>query len=453
MPEYERRSRLASDAFEFATGGQAIMFGRLRTYIYNRFYPQPPPNPQLPSNAAFGYRWRALQGVPNELTTFDLDAGLAPGLYVAFAPINLDDTIEPFGGGGGPGPVYVVPGVPSAAVTTVINQGRANPPPGQAELFNNATPQRLAEITGFLDYAASCLNSINATATGAQLLQRLDGGPTSVFISPSMFSNQTFAGGPAYVNGLTAAIQAYDGGRPFNRAQLTALVNQRYATIDSLLARFNQLATDMNNLPLASLFTQYNPAGPGFLYSFFRFRGERMTGRNLMNWLSDGGFSAFDANVRTFARVFEGITVRQYFLLALNIILYPVAPPGAGASAGVKFHVINENDNVLGSAGFRPPAVGLAHELMHAMHYGRGTSPGFEINDFTTTAAELLFAGIGPFATQPITENAIRAQWNTIPVGNLHPSNVWAAPAQRLIYEPPVAPMTRQTLRAMMGCI
>ncbi|WP_437295557.1 hypothetical protein [Sorangium sp. So ce426] len=423
------------------------MFGRLGRYIYNLIYLQPP------SNAAFGYRWRAQQGVPNQLSTFDLTVGVAPGLYVAFAPLNLDTTIEPFGGGGGPGPVYAVPGAPSAAVTAVINQGRANPPLGQDGLFNNATPLRLAEITGFLGYAASCLDSINATTAGALLLQRLNGGPKSVFISPSMFSNQTFAAGPAYVNGLTAAIQAYAGGQPFDRAQLTALVNQRYAAIRSLGGRFNQLAADMNTLPLASLFTQYNAAGPGFLYSYFRFRGQRMTGQNLMNWLSDGGFSAFDNNVRTFARVFENITVREYFLLALNIILYPVAPPGAGVGAGVKFHVINENDNVLGSAGFRPPAIGLAHELMHAMHYGRGTSPGSDINHFTTTAAELLFAGIGPFAAESITENAIRAQWNTIPVGSLHPSNVWAAPAPRLIYEPPVAPMTRQALRTAMRCI
>ena len=90
---------------------------------------------------------------------------------------------------------------------------------------------------------------------------------------------------------------------------------------------------------------------------------------------------------------------------------------------------------------------------MHAMHYGRGTAPGYEINHFTSTAAELLFTGIGPFANEPITENTVRGQWATIPAPAIDPSNVWAAPALRTVYDLPTGGNTAATLRVASGMI
>jgi len=427
-----------------------FLVGTLARYINNWIYPQPP------ANAAYGYHWQAGQGVPNQLQIYDLaNAAPGPGVYVVFNAALLDALVDPFGRGmGGPGTVFPVPLAPSAAMTTLINNVRHNPPPGEAALFNNVTQQRLADLSSFLSYTGQCLDIIDHTAAGHQLFQNLGNAIGPVFISPAtMGGNQTFAGGPNYVNQLTVALRDYSSNGTLDSGLLRPIIDAHYAATQGTLARYNQLADDLNNLPLYSLFLRDDRFPPNFLKSFFRFRGRRFTGQNLMNWLSTGGFSAFDLNMRTFARSEQGVLVRTYFLLALNIVLYPSAPAGTGAGAGVKFNTRNEGDNVLGSADFRPPAVGLSHELMHAMHYGHGTAPGFDIGHFTTTSAELLFAGIGPFANQAVTENAIRGQWGTIPGPAIDASNVWAAPALRRTYEPPPLGTTPATMRAQMRCI
>ena len=172
-----------------------------------------------------------------------------------------------------------------------------------------------------------------------------------------------------------------------------------------------------------------------------------------MDWLSPNGFPAFDQNLRTLNTVFQGVSIRQAFLLAMNIVLYSAVPPGAGTGSGIRFNVRNVSDNDLNSADFRPPAIGLAHELMHAMHYGRGTASGPEFGNFLTTAAELLFSGIGPFANEPITENAVRGQWGTIPGHFIDASNTWANPALRTIYDRPAANQTAKDLRDLTFCI
>ena len=423
--------------------------------LYNNFvYPKPP------TNASYGFRWQAGQGVPNQLSVFDMSQ-VGSGIYVAFPAHYLDATYDPFGrlGAPGPGPVFVVPGAPSAAMTSLIDNVKINPPVNQGPLFFNVTNQRLRDLTGFLTYAATCLNIINNTAAGVQLFNRINNAPRPVFITPAnpdmtgVAGNQTFPGPTAYVNTLTSAIKNYAANQPMPVQQIVAIVNQRYAAINGTLARFNQLATDMNNLPLCSLFVDQAAFTPNFLHTYFRFEGNRFTGQNLLTWLSAQGFPRFDLNLRNFNNPAHHVQARVFFLLALNIVLYGAVPPGAGSGATITFHVRNEGQNRLASPDFRPPAIGLAHELMHAMHYGYGTSPGWANQHFTTTAAELLFSGIGPFAAEPITENAIRGQWATIPAVAIDASNVWGAPALRTIYTPPIAPQTPRTLRALEHCI
>ncbi len=427
------------------------MFGFLRgigSLIYNLVYPKPP------RDARYGFRWRRGQGVPNALTIYDLGGGTVPaGVYVAFNYQSLPTGVDVFGRTAGMGTVYPTPAAPSAAVNNLVSDVRRNPPDDEEDYWDNVTTARLRDITGFLSYAANCLDLIDQTNAGHQLLQALDGGQRPVFITPAPLLNQTFGGGAASVNTLTTIVQRFDRGSAIDAAAIRAMVEQRYANVGGTLAKYNQLAADMNDLPLCSLFANENAFAQRFLYGFFRFRGARLTGQNLFNWLSDQGFAAFNANLRTFARTHQGVLVRQYFLLALALVLFPAAPAGRGSAAGVEFHVRNELDNVLAAPSFRPPAIGLAHELMHALHYTRGTAPGFDQGHFTTTAAELRFVGITPFQNEPISENQVRAQWNTIPAPGPDPSNVWAAPARRTTYEPPVPPETAQTMRARWGCI
>ena len=80
--------------------------------------------------------------------------------------------------------------------------------------------------------------------------------------------------------------------------------------------------------------------------------------------------------------------------------------PGSGSGSIVSF---NPDRQTIGDGSepwmTRPPAVGLAHELVHAEHSAHGT------NDFTP-AGEDMAVGVPPYDNQPFTENKIRNEWN-----------------------------------------
>ena len=79
--------------------------------------------------------------------------------------------------------------------------------------------------------------------------------------------------------------------------------------------------------------------------------------------------------------------------------------PGEGTDTTVRF---NPDKAVIGDGSkpwmTRPPAVGLAHELVHADHNARGT------NLFDDTGEEMA-VGLYPYDTNDFTENKIRAEW------------------------------------------
>jgi hypothetical protein len=55
-------------------------------------------------------------------------------------------------------------------MTNIIAELRADPPAGEGEMFDGVTDTRRADLTGFLSYAATCLDIINCTkATFAQV--------------------------------------------------------------------------------------------------------------------------------------------------------------------------------------------------------------------------------------------------------------------------------------------
>jgi type VI secretion system secreted protein VgrG len=96
--------------------------------------------------------------------------------------------------------------------------------------------------------------------------------------------------------------------------------------------------------------------------------------------------------------------------------------PGEGTDSTVKF---NPDNPSIGSEPWetRPPAIGLAHELVHAEQASNGThKPGEDVNDgavnpktgdpATVEKDELEAAGIPPYDTYPYNENKIRSEWD-----------------------------------------
>jgi type VI secretion system secreted protein VgrG len=97
--------------------------------------------------------------------------------------------------------------------------------------------------------------------------------------------------------------------------------------------------------------------------------------------------------------------------------------PGSGTDSTVHF---NPDRSVIGSNPWndRPPAIGLAHELIHAEQAGKGvTLNGQDNNDSLPDPSnpggfaqqnqlELQTAGIPPYDNYPYNENKIRAEWD-----------------------------------------
>jgi type VI secretion system secreted protein VgrG len=93
--------------------------------------------------------------------------------------------------------------------------------------------------------------------------------------------------------------------------------------------------------------------------------------------------------------------------------------PGKGADSTVSF----SPDKNSTSKGKRPPAIGLAHELIHAAHNAKGTRDASMVdNDKKPDPAdpskiaqhkkeEIRTVGIAPFDKEPYSENSLRSEW------------------------------------------
>lgn len=94
-----------------------------------------------------------------------------------------------------------------------------------------------------------------------------------------------------------------------------------------------------------------------------------------------------------------------------------------GAGQGSTVHY-NPNRTSIGSEGWqtRPPAIGLAHELVHARHAQEGSidlsqSQNDSVPDpsggtATTYTEEVRTVGLPPYQNEPYSENAIRDDWH-----------------------------------------
>lgn len=414
--------------------GHMFFFGGLYNLLA-QLVASPPPA----AGSGYGFRWRpGMQAPPATLSIYDADA-TPGGLYVVFIPLSLGTTVDPFNRFAA-GPVFPVPAAVSAGLRTLIRNVSANPPPGEAVYFANVTQQRLLDTTGYLTYAAACLAQLEATVPGAQLLAALDASRYPVFITPGLAGmNQTRANDlERGMLGLVTMLTNFEGGQALDRTAIDPLVTLRYPGIARIGARYTALANDINTLPLYSLVVNEGAYSANFLRNQLRFRGAPVDGTLLFNWAVNG-FGVFDVFLRTSDMASQGVKVREFFLLALVLLLGEHAPAGAGCGSSISFDTHLAGINVPLAPGYRPPVVGLAHEMMHSMHYAAGTATG-AYGGWSGTAAELLFSGIQPYQNEPVSENTVRA--------------ALAPPvARRTVYSPPRPNMTVAQARAQFGVI
>jgi hypothetical protein len=398
----------------------------------------PPPPPPLAER--YGFRWQLNGAVPATFQGFNA-ATAAPGVYVTFRPTLLDPDVQLFGNGGTQVPLFALPAAPSQGLINITNQiiQQSNPDQG---LF--VTTPFLRALQGYLDYTNRCLNYIALTAIGQQLLTRLNQSHFAVFIDPGA------AGNGIQVNNSNNSLcqVASQLLQNFNNLNLP-LINQMIVDAipgDTLLARLTQLATDINAMPLYSEFLQENAYPATFLQNHLAYLGGPVDGDDLRNWLMPNDGGAFVNFLQTDATLQNSVRLVYYFRLAVIIRLYAASGAGAGSGSAIYFNVRRDTADPLDLNSTRPPAIGLAHELIHAMHNAYGTQPGLQINEYSTMLAELLCVGLGPFNTAAISENAIRNQWAAIAAQTDATNNI-AAPRRTIYDDPAQSHMTVDAIR------
>ena len=128
--------------------------------------------------------------------------------------------------------------------------------------------------------------------------------------------------------------------------------------------------------------------------------GLNMTGPEVKAWLTAGTMPG---------RL--GDPQKIQLRLATLVGLMPIdswGVPGGGCASTIGFAIDPQSE----MNRQRPPAIGLAHELVHAYFSAKGNQPGHEgPDDPTTVLFEFRCVGLGPWEGAAISENAFRRQW------------------------------------------
>ncbi len=323
-----------------------------------------------------------------------------------------------------------------------------------------------AWVANFEQAVHACLRAINATPSGHAMLVEMENIRTqnaakAVTIVAHPRSNNASAG-----NGLSSQltfVQEIKGGGAMGVATNAALTLAATAAGQGASAATTGawLAGVINNTPRYSIFGRPGHSGSDYKAWMQSLRDVanawlRWSGRDVgyFNQEMYGGGpvtpQAYDIGI-TGAQVqqwmggapLSGIVAdagkRLHAILSTIVALYPHGVAGPGVGSAVRFCA--DPDSEMNQE--RPPAIGLAHELIHAYWSLKGMQPGDEFAgpDSTTILFEYRCVGIGPWDEVAPSENSIRAQWvshayATMANGDPLYARNHRDPGKRIAYEP-----------------
>ncbi len=380
----------------------------------------------------YGCKWSPNQ---DTLTFEKFSLSSISGLYIAFVEPNISD-------GFFSKPVYPLTNASDALIKTLQD---IYPKADKGTLKKNPLIQALQ---GYFDYTNKCLNWLYKTTAGKTVLDKILSGNHYVMITPGDDGNNYSSGtNPNMFKFIASRILRPDVQITGNDQQALLDVLQQASGKNDQDEQFTWLANQINAVPLYSLFQEkpYEYTGTGFLNDEWDGGQTRPTANQLKYWFIPplNAVSILESPTNQAKKV-KGVRLVDFARLSTILVLYNSSPNGAGMSAAVRFD-ININD----MTDLRPPAVGLGHELVHAYYSISGMQPGAESDDYSTTLAELLCVGLGPWEKNPVSENAIRSQW--IPsdlgdgIGDFQYDNRTIGP--RKLYQQPGPQQTPQTMR------
>lgn len=405
---------------------------------FRRFFAPVDPGAPVVPRFGVGFAWQPNTPIAN-FNPVDLHDADPAGLYIGFDEFIL----------GTPGSCFEDVG---SGLGIIFNPLTISVPFEQAlsHLTGIADQNMLQRLEGFLNYTNDCLNYIFAVnPAGQTLLNGLIGAGQKAYVIPSPAGNSyTTGGGPLCLVANTVIDNLYQAAA--NQLGMMQALTAAAGPQPDDNARFDWLADRVNLMPLYSLFVASNAYQAQFLHT----NNLDITGPNLDQWFHNGDNCVFAQGYAVNAAI-QGVVPFRFLKLAVIATLYAHSAAGAGGRALVYFDVKDYAHNTLGvpdENAARPPAIGLAHELVHAYHVTRGMQPGSDFGSWSTTLTELLCVGLGPFAAAPVCENVFRAAWPPAIVPHADVLNDRAIDP-RDTYEPVPMGQTPSDLRNQYGAI
>jgi hypothetical protein len=251
-----------------------------------------------------------------------------------------------------------------------------------------ATKRRIAVASRFSGYhamVASHLTAISHCVAGRSLLTAIAAGGHDVTIVDHALMNQcTTHGSPSGMN--LVAKELYPTTTDTLGPETLAAYNR--AAVGGT-ARARWLADKINATPRYQL-KGYPATAPCNL---------GVTPEQVSAWVGGRGINK-DYNDADSAQIKNAVILALYSTSK--------AGPGCGSMVNYTLGTVNPLN------AERPPAIGLAHELVHAYYNLQGVQPGYEVENPTTVLFEYRCVGLGPWETEPVSENAIRNAWDGI---------------------------------------
>lgn len=124
--------------------------------------------------------------------------------------------------------------------------------------------------------------------------------------------------------------------------------------------------------------------------------------RSLMTWLTGKAPLAMETT--------KDKAIMAHIKNVTIAVATPLAPPNKGSGAVIGWSI----DPTSQANRERPPAVGLAHELVHAYFSVHGQQPGRDDSHWSTILFEYRCVGLGPWDGQAPSENSVRSEWKLV---------------------------------------
>jgi len=260
---------------------------------------------------------------------------------------------------------------------------------------------------GFYDIVDRCLTDIYATPSGYYLLEtivRNTEGNRMIQIVPTIEGNSHAGQSGAQL----PLVRSFELGSGLER-------NTEIAKCMRALGKLNQAGYEWLSHRLCNM--------KALTFREFSLEPQIIPIADVKRWFEGTPQDRSDNNIYRVGDHILDKKGRESLELSLIITLYNAAPSGRGMGSQVRF-----NPTYMGKEGnMRPPAIGLAHELIHAYYDLMGRQIGANFGHYTTMLYEYLCVGIGPWANKParngqnnIHNNNIRLDWTPNPEDGWH---------------------------------